>query len=80
MGSGDREVLAVAEAEMYAAWAEAGVRLRAALGWLRAADVELAGLERPVWGGPVDRWHDAAAAVRDSAEACEAFERFPPVR
>jgi len=58
---------------------EAGTRLAVALAWLRAADAELAGLERPVWGGVVDRWHEAGAAAADSLEACEAYERFGAV-
>lgn len=68
--------LAGAEAEMAATAAEAGTRLRAALAWLREADRELDGLQRPVWGGVVDSWHRAGAAAADSLEAVEAFEAF----
>ncbi len=58
--------------------AEAGVRLQVALSWLRSADAELDGLDRPCWGGVVDRWHRAGDAVADSAEAVAAFEAFAP--
>lgn len=70
--------LAEFEAEMAAARADAGMRLRTAAAWHQSADRELAALRRPVWGGPVDSWHRAAAAVEDSLQACEAFEAFPP--
>jgi hypothetical protein len=68
--------LELAEAEMSVAAAEAGVRLRVAEAWLRSADADLGALERVTWGGVVDQWHDAAAAVADSAEAVAAYEAF----
>lgn len=71
--------LAGLEAEMAAARHEAGARLRAAVAWLGEADRELAGLQRPVWGGPVDSWHRARDAVNDSLETCAAYEEFAPL-
>lgn len=68
-----------AEAEMAAAASEAAVRLQVALSWLRSADRELAALDRPVWGGVVDKWHRAGDAVADSAEAVAAYEAFGPL-
>jgi len=71
--------MAEAEREMAEAALEAGVRLQVALSWLRSADAELAGLDRPVWGGVADRWHRAGDAVADSAEAVAAYEHFGAV-
>jgi hypothetical protein len=70
--------LELREAEMAAAEAEAWARLRVAVAWHRAAGAEMAGLDRPVWGGVVDRYHRAGEAVLDSVEAVEAFGSFPP--
>ena len=70
--------LEFAEAEMAATAEEAGLRLRVALSWLRCADADLDVTAGPVWGGAVDKWHRAADAVADSAEAVAAFEAFPP--
>jgi hypothetical protein len=72
----DGDELAGLEAEMAAERAEAGARLRAALGWLREADEDLSALTRPVWGGVVDSWHRAREALEDATEAYEAWERF----
>lgn len=70
---------AAREAEMAAGQAAAYARLRVAVSWHQAADAELDALQRPSWGGVVNRWHDAQAAVIDSLETCEAYEAFPPV-
>ena len=70
--------LTAAEAEMAESAAEARVRLKVALAWLREADAVLGGLDRPRWGGPVDDWFRAEDAVFDSAETCAAFGAFPP--
>jgi len=74
----DPEELHEFEAEMAGQQREAGTRLRVAVAWHQAADKALDGLERPTWGGCVDRWHEAAGAVEDSLQACEAFEAFRP--
>jgi hypothetical protein len=71
--------LELREREMAAAAAEARARLQVATGWHRAADAELASLQRPVWGGVVDRWHRAAEAVAESAETVAAYEAFGPL-
>lgn len=71
--------LAAAEAEMADAEDLAYARLRTAVGWHQAADRELAALTGPVWGGAVDRWHEAHDAVIDAVSAVEAYERFPPL-
>jgi hypothetical protein len=68
--------LELAEAEMAEAAADAGLRLKVALSWLRCADADLAVAAGPLWGGRVNDWHRAADAVADSAEAVAAFEAF----
>jgi len=72
----DDDPLVRLEDEMAAAVAEAVVRLLVAQAWLRSADADLSALRRVTWGGVVDRWHDAAAAVADSAETVAAYEAF----
>jgi hypothetical protein len=64
------------EAQMAEAAADAGLRLKVALSWLRCADADLAVTTGPVWGGRVNDWHRAGDAVADSAEAVAAFEAF----
>jgi hypothetical protein len=68
-----------AELEMAVAEREAWARLRVAVAWHRAADAELAALDRPTWGGVVDRHHRATRAVVDSVDAVEAYLTFPPL-
>jgi hypothetical protein len=72
----DAGELAALEAEMAAERAQAGARLRAALGWLREADEDLSALTRPSWGREVASWHRAREALEDATEAYEAWERF----
>jgi hypothetical protein len=75
----DRDALAGVEREMAVEAARARVRHAVAVAWLRSADRDLAGLQRVTWGGPVDAWHEASAAVTDAAEAVAAYEAFGAV-
>ena len=68
--------LARLEDEMAVAASDAIVRLWRAQARMQSADADLALLQRPTWGGVVDEWHRAAAAVQDSAEAVAAYEAF----
>jgi hypothetical protein len=65
-----------AEREMAVEASRARVRHCVAVAWLRSADRDLSALQRVTWGAEVDAWHEASAAVTDTAEALAAYEAF----